>query len=149
MQQLAGLIDLYGKQIVQQSNQIHAVTRVKFASPDVPGPLKKFMRQLQARKTEAERAFIELVIITSVGDFRKFTSSRQVVSYLGLSPTRKQSGTNLNSRGPISRMRGCRMRGYVETDESGGKTEEGHHRGYSKQTREAGLRHGQERLHLY
>jgi hypothetical protein len=55
---------------------------VKFASPDVLGLLKKFMRQLQAGKTEAERAFIELVIITSVGDFRKFTSSRQVVSGL-------------------------------------------------------------------
>ena len=129
---------------------------VKFASPDVPGLLKKFMRQLQARKTEAERAFIELVkkshgrelqiiesipgigestaarLITSVGDFRKFTSSQQVVSYLGLSPTRKWSGASLNSRGPISRMGGCRMRGYVETDESGGKTGEGHHRGHSK-----------------
>jgi transposase len=113
MQQLAGLIDLYGKQIVQQSNQIHAVTRVKFASPDVLGLLKKSMRLLQAGKTEAERAFIELVIITSVGDFRKFTSSRQVVSYLGLSSTRKQSGTSLNSRGPISRMGGCRMRSFL------------------------------------
>lgn len=137
LQELAGLIDLYGKQIIQQSNQIHAYSRVKYAASAVIRSLKKSMKYLLAEKTKVEREFIELVkkshgreleiiqsipgigentaarLITAIGNFRKFENSRQVVSYLGLSPTRKQSGTSLNRRGPISRMGGCRMRSFL------------------------------------
>ncbi|MCK9182481.1 MAG: IS110 family transposase, partial [Fibrobacteraceae bacterium] len=48
-----------------------------------------------------------------MGDFKKFSNSRQLIAYLGLSPTKKQSGSSLNKRGPISRMGGCRMRSFL------------------------------------
>jgi transposase len=137
LQQLAGLIDLYGKQIIQETNQIHAYSRVKYMSDFVIAALKKTVKLLQVQKAKTEKEFMTLVeksysreleiiksipgigestaarLITSVGDFNRFSSSRQLISYLGLSPTRKQSGTSLNRKGPISRMGGCRMRSFL------------------------------------
>ncbi len=137
LQQLAGLIDLYGKQIVQQSNQIHAYSRVKYMSDVVLKSLKKTTKYLSAEKAKIEKQYMELVnkshrreleiiksipgigestaarLITSVGDFNRFESSRQLIAYLGLAPTRRQSGTSLNRKGPISRMGGCKMRSFL------------------------------------
>lgn len=48
-----------------------------------------------------------------VGDFKRFDSSRKLVSFLGLSPMTKQSGTSVKSRGHISRMGGTKVRGVL------------------------------------
>jgi len=52
-------------------------------------------------------------VMAEVGDFGRFDSSRKLVSFSGLSPTLKQSGTSVRSKGHISRMGGCRIRGTL------------------------------------
>jgi transposase len=137
LQQMAGLIDLYGKQIIQQSNQIHAYSQVKYVSTAVIKSLQKSIKFIQAEKARIEKKFIALVkksfrreleiiesipgigentaarLIASVGDFKRFSNSRQLIAYFGLSPTKKQSGSSLNKRGPISRMGGGKMRSFL------------------------------------
>jgi transposase len=46
----------------------------------------------------------------SIGDFHRFSNSRKLVSYCGVSPTVAQSGTSVHSKGTISRMGGSRIR---------------------------------------
>lgn len=137
LQQLSGLIDLYSKQIIQQSNQIHAYSRVKYMSDIVIKSLEKSIKAMRAEREKIEEQFMNLVkksysreleiiksipgigestaarLITTVGDFSRFESSRHLIAFLGLSPTRRQSGTSLNKRGPISRMGGCKMRSIL------------------------------------
>lgn len=52
-------------------------------------------------------------VLAGVGDFRRFETSKQLVSYAGLSPTIKQSGTSIHSKGHISRMGGAQIRGTL------------------------------------
>lgn len=125
LQQLAGLIDLYGKQIIQQSNQIHAYSRVTYVSAIVIKSLQTSIKLIQAEKTRIEEKFIALTkksfsreleiiqsipgigestaarLIASVGDFKKFSNSRQLIAYLGLSPTKKQSVYKQAHRAPF------------------------------------------------
>jgi transposase len=49
-------------------------------------------------------------IIAIVGDFSRFQTGRQLVSFLGLSPTLKQSGSSVHSRGHINRLGNAHVR---------------------------------------
>jgi transposase len=49
-------------------------------------------------------------VMACVGDFSRFESSRHLVSFCGLSPTIKQSGTSVHSKGHMSRMGGDKIR---------------------------------------
>lgn len=52
-------------------------------------------------------------MMAAVGDFNRFESSRHLVSFAGLSPTLKQSGTSVRSKGHISRMGGSQIRSIL------------------------------------
>ena len=128
MQQLRALADLYARQITQLSNQKHAFSQSKLACKEaisiIELGIKLEQRLLEETKKELEavaaRAFPrQLELMTTipgigidtairlqaiVGDFSRFESGRQLVSFLGISPTLKQSGTSVHSKGRISRM---------------------------------------------
>lgn len=52
-------------------------------------------------------------VVSKIGNGESFNSSGDLLSFLGLTPTMKQSGTSLNSRGRISRMGGVKIRAYL------------------------------------
>jgi len=134
MQQLRALADKLEVQMNQLSNQEHAFTQSSLACKAALKAIKTVTKAI-AKEQEiileqmaqiAERCFPRQVavissikgigrltavrLIASVGDFSRFKTSRQLVSFLGLSPTLKQSGTSVHSRGHISRLGGTRMR---------------------------------------
>lgn len=49
-------------------------------------------------------------LVAGIGDFKRFATSRKLISFSGLSPTTQQSGTSVHSSGHISRMGGTRIR---------------------------------------
>ncbi len=128
MQQLRALADKIGLQINMLTNQRHAFTQSKLACEEAIQLIDcsvRFNRKLlkvtlTEMDTLARSTFPrEMELVTSipgigkdtaarllalVGDFGRFECSRQLVSYLGLSPTLKQSGSSVHSRGHISRM---------------------------------------------
>lgn len=134
MQQLRTLADKLASQIVQLTNEEHAFTQSVLASLDAVLSIRYAVRALKEEKERvevrldeiAEKTFpkeVELIttitgvgratairVIATIGDFTRFQSCRQLVSFLGLSPTLKQSGTSLHSRGHISRLGGPRIR---------------------------------------
>lgn len=134
MQQLRALADKLEVQLNQLSNQEHAFTQSSLACKAALKAIKTVTKAI-AKEQEilleqmaqiAERSFPRQVaiissirgigrltavrLIASVGDFSRFKTSRQLVSFLGLSPTLKQSGTSVHSRGHISRLGGTKMR---------------------------------------
>jgi transposase len=128
MQQLRAFADMYARQITQLSNQRHAFSQSKLACQEAlelaEAGIKVVRRLWQVAKSEleqvAQRAFPrQLELMTSipgigadtairlqaiVGDFSRFDSGRELVSFLGISPTLKQSGTSVHSKGRISRI---------------------------------------------
>jgi transposase len=134
MQQLRALADKLEVQMGQLSNQEHAFTQSSLACKAALKTIKTLtkciakeqeslleqMAQLAERWFPRQLAIISSIrgigrltavrLIASVGDFSRFKTSRQLVSFLGLSPTLKQSGTSVHSRGHISRLGGTKMR---------------------------------------
>lgn len=128
MQQLRAIADKIRVQINMLSNQRHAFKQSKLAGKEAIDILEcsinfntKLLKvTLTEMDTLARSTFareMELVttipgigqetaarLLALVGDFGRFECSRQLVSYLGLSPTLKQSGSSVHSRGHISRM---------------------------------------------
>jgi transposase len=49
-------------------------------------------------------------LLAEVQDFSRYSSSRKIVAYAGLSPSPRQSGTSLHSRGRISKRGNARLR---------------------------------------
>ena len=54
-----------------------------------------------------------ILVMADVGEFSRFETSRHLVSFCGISPTLKQSGTSVRSKGRMSRMGGGRIRGAL------------------------------------
>jgi len=134
MQQLRTLADKLGTQIIQLTNEEHAFTQSVLASVDAVLSIRYAAQALRKEKERVEARLDEIVeatfpkevsllttisgigratairIIAIIGDFTRFRSSRQLVSFLGLSPTLKQSGTSLHSHGHISRLGSSQIR---------------------------------------
>ena len=137
LQQLQGLFDRFTHQINQLSNELHAFQTTDLVSDLAVREAKAAIKDLKARQSavmaEMEslaRAFmpreVEILssiagigiqtavrIVAAVGDFKRFATSRKLVSFAGLSPTTQQSGTSIRSSGHISRMGGTRIRGAL------------------------------------
>lgn len=137
MQQLQALQDKLAQQIMQLKNQRHAFSCSSLASFAALEALQRTLTLLQAEKEKvelvlgrcAQNAFgRELALITSipgiglptairlcivVRDFSRFSCVKKLVSFLGLSPTCRQSGTSLHVRGGISHMGDAHMRGAL------------------------------------
>lgn len=127
-QQLRALADKLKMQMTQLSNQRHAFSQSKLASANAlfiievaisahKRLVEETMAELEATARRAFHRELELAtsiqgigeetatrIISIVGDFSRFQTGRQLVSYLGVSPTLQQSGTSVHSRGHISRL---------------------------------------------
>jgi len=137
LRQLMTLDDRLQHQIVELGNLEEAFSAMVYYSPeailktrDLIHDLKGNRAQLQAKMEQIADKLCprEVEIISSipgvgkasairvaavVGDFNRFESSRHVVSFIGLSPMLKQSGTSVKSKGHISRMGGRRIRGAL------------------------------------
>ncbi|MBK9580028.1 MAG: IS110 family transposase [Fibrobacteres bacterium] len=134
MQQLRALADKINMQITQLSNQRHAFSQSRLVCEEathlIDSMIKVQRRVVEVTMEEleevAKRAFpreLELAtsirgigeetatrILTVVGDFKRFSTGRQLVSFLRISPTLKQSGTSVHSRGHISRLGSAQVR---------------------------------------
>ena len=134
IQQLRAVADKINMQTTQLSNQRHAFSQSRLANLDALHVLDTAIKlhrklvQLTMKELEevARRAFPrELELATSipgvgeetatrlmsiVGDFSRFNRGRQLVSFLGISPTLKQSGSSVHSRGHISRLGNTHVR---------------------------------------
>jgi transposase len=137
LRQLLTLDDKLQHQIVELGNLEEAFSAMAYYSPvailkirDLVYDLKCNRAQLQAKmELIADKLCpreVEVIgsipgvgkasairVAAAVGDFTRFETSRQLVSFLGLSPTLKQSGTSVKSKGHISRMGGSRVRGAL------------------------------------
>ena len=128
IQQLRAFADKLKQQITQLSNQRHAFSQSKLQSADALSLidiaikfhgriLEEAMKDLEAAVGRSFQRQIELItsipgigketatrLVALIGDFSRFRTSRQLVSFLGISPTLKQSGTSVHSKGRISRL---------------------------------------------
>lgn len=137
MQQLLTLDDILSHQLVQYRNLEHAFCKTVHYSPEAIVFARNMIKDLKAQR-EAVMASLECLaekvmpreieiissipgvgrasairIAASVMDFNRFENGRKLVSFFGLSPTTKQSGTSVKSRGHISRMGGSKVRGTL------------------------------------
>ena len=134
MQQLLALDENLAQEMVRLKNIDHAFSRVDYHSPDAIVRTRELVNHLRRERDRiqleleclAEKVAPRVIEILSslpgvgrssairiaayVMDFHRFDSSRKLVSFLGLSPTTKQSGTSIKSLGHISRMGGAKVR---------------------------------------
>lgn len=137
MKQLIALDGEVCKQIGRLRNLKEATSCSVLASSDVLDGIGRMMRymtmerqaiqaQLEAVAEKVGAREVEIMasipgigrstalkMYAAIGDFRRFENSRKLVSFLGLSPLQRQSGTSIHSKGHISRMGGTRIRGNL------------------------------------
>ena len=134
IQQLRALADKLNMQTTQLSNQRHAFSQSRLASKEALSILdvsikihhrlvQETMKQLEevTRRTFPRELELSTSIpgvgeetatrlLAIVGNFSRFHTGRQLVSFLGISPTLKQSGTSVHTRGHISRLGNTHVR---------------------------------------
>jgi transposase len=134
MRQMLGLDAKLTHLAGQLKNMNHAYGKIKHYSPHAILRIRRLLELLQREQAEnmkelegmAEKVMpreVEILetipgigkasairVAVSVGDFRLFETSRKLNCYVGLSPTTKQSGKSIRSRGQISRMGGASIR---------------------------------------
>lgn len=137
MQQLQALADSLQNTMTRLKNMLHAFSQPEYFSPDCLLRLHHEIAHLQEAIKDNDKDLERLAqkvmprtveVITSlsgvgcasairvaaaVGDFHRFPNARKLVSYMGISPTIKQSGISVKSRGHISRMGGTKIRGAL------------------------------------
>ena len=137
LRQLVVLDERLQQKIVQFGNMFEAFVETDYHSAQALECLQEVIVQLKAKRTKVQKEMAKLAdklfpeqvqilssipgvgkssaikVMAEVGDFGRFDSSRKLVSFSGLSPTLKQSGTSVRSKGHISRMGGCRIRGTL------------------------------------
>jgi transposase len=137
LRQLVVLDERLQQKIVQFENMFEAFVETDYHSAQALECLQEVIVQLKAKRTKVQKEMAKLAdklfpeqvqilssipgvgkssaikVMAEVGDFGRFDSSRKLVSFSGLSPTLKQSGTSVRSKGHISRMGGCRIRGTL------------------------------------
>jgi len=137
LRQLLALDDKLQHQVVEMTNMAEAFSAMSFYSPEALLRMRDLVHDLKEMRDRtrvdmeriAERLYpreVEILasipgvgkasairVAAAMGDFKRFDTSRQAVSFVGLSPTLKQSGTSVRSKGHISRMGGSRVRGAL------------------------------------
>lgn len=122
---------------VQFTNMMEAFVQTDYHSKQAVGRANMMAKVVEAEREKCKREMVKLAsklfpeqveilasipgvgiasavsVMADVGDFSRFESSRHLVSFCGLSPTIKQSGTSIRSKGHISRMGGHRIRGTL------------------------------------
>lgn len=107
-------MDYHSKQAIQRANMMVKVLEEQRAK------CKRDMEKLAAKLFPEQVEILETIpgvgtqsaveVMACVGDFNRFDSSRHLVSFCGLSPTMKQSGSSVRSKGRMSRMGGNKIR---------------------------------------
>ena len=134
LQQLRAIDDGLVKQISAWRNRIHAMTSSVLVAESAMNSARRLKRYLEIERDTVlnrmetlareifprEMEIMESVpgigaqtaanLIATVQDFRRFADGRKLASYLGISPTTKQSGTSVKSKGHMSKMGGKRTR---------------------------------------
>jgi transposase len=106
--------DYHSKLAIDQASMMAKVLKERRAK------CKREMEKLAAKLFPEQVEILETIpgvgtqsaveVMACVGDFNRFESSRHLVSFCGLTPTIKQSGTSVHSRGHMSRMGGDKIR---------------------------------------
>lgn len=134
IRQIMTHIDLLQKTIVQYLNQKEALLQIPDPSIDVLNSLEELSEKTQEKVRELEakmRALIEenhaqmfenlqtipgigpktaTMLIVVSGAFTRFSSAKQLISYLGLAPRIFQSGTSVRGKSRICKMGMGRVR---------------------------------------
>lgn len=127
------LMDKLQMQIIALRNLLHAFSQEDMHD-DALRICKASIRELESSLSKAESAFEEVVckrwgeevkiissipgvgkasachLVAKVEDFTRFESSRQYLSWLGMTPRNLQSGTSIHVRGGITKMGDSRLR---------------------------------------
>jgi transposase len=135
--QLSRLLSIYVKQTTQLKNKIHGEEVLGFPSKDVVRSLNRQLKHLKKEievleekllknvKSEYQESLILLKTIPGIGDktalmllvftdgFQRFTSSRELCSYAGITPIIRQSGTSINGRPRMSKMGNPKLRNLL------------------------------------
>lgn len=127
------LMDKFQVAITMMKNLLHAFNQEDMHD-DALKICKAALRELEASLSKAEKAFEDLVckrwgeevkiissipgvgkasachLVAKVEDFTRFETSRQYLSWLGMTPRNLQSGTCIHVRGGITKMGDSRLR---------------------------------------
>lgn len=128
LRQLTTVIEQLDKQITALKNQLEALSRMPVVEPSVLKSIRRLIAQLEKEKEQLEKKAQQVVkqnyaqsyqalttipgigpksatmLIMITGNFTRFDTYKQLVSYVGLSPRVYQSGTSVKGRGHICKM---------------------------------------------
>jgi len=134
MRQILGVCDTMKMAMAGFDNKIHALDQCSYSSSyaaevledlraKLAHQLKESMEYLEELAMKAMGQQVKIIesipgigrdtalkVAIMVGDFQRFSSSRKLVSFCGMSPTVSQSGSSVHSNGVISRMGGHKIR---------------------------------------
>ncbi len=132
--QLYNAIRTYSEQIKLFTNQVHSLEKLPVQNKDVVKSLEKMIAQFEGETEKLEKKLQEILVqwqpqqvknissIMSIGKratallivytqgFKYTGNYRQLISFSGLSPVEKSSGTSINSRPTICRQGGKQIR---------------------------------------
>ncbi len=135
--QLIRLLDTYTKQSTAYKNKVQAEQTLGNPSKDVVKSLERSLKHLKKESEIIEKIVLKLVkedyqemlthllSIPSIGEktaisllvvtdgFTRFESASQLISFCGLSPTTRQSGTSINGRSRISKVGNVKLRSLL------------------------------------
>ena len=128
LRQLHTALESIDKQISMNQNQLEAFTSTGVTEPFLMKELKSLLASLKAKKKKLEAHIEKLVasqyretagllrsvpgigprsaalIIIVTNNFQKFSNHKQLIAFVGLSPTIRQSGTSIKAAGGICKM---------------------------------------------
>ena len=137
LKHLDAVVDNLQKQIRQSKNVLHSISQVCLRDDLAVAVIKRTIRSLEELMEKAKAKQNEIIMtnrseevslactipgigmetsmkfFTHVGDVARFSSSRSLISWIGLSPRNAQSGTSIHRNGSISRMGCVRLRGQL------------------------------------
>lgn len=137
LKHLDAVVDNLQKQIRQSKNVLHSISQVCLKDDLAVAVIKKTIRSLEELMKKAKAKQNDIIMtsrseevalactipgigmetsmkfFTHVGDVARFSSSRSLISWIGLSPRNAQSGTSIHRNGSISRMGCVRLRGQL------------------------------------
>ena len=135
--QLIRLLDTYTKQSTADKNKLQAEQTLGNPSTDVVKSLERSLEHLKKESEMIEKSLLKLVkedyqqmlthllSIPCIGEktaisllvvtdgFTRFESAAQLISFCGLSPTKRQSGTSINGRSRISKVGNVKLRNLL------------------------------------
>jgi transposase len=135
--QLFRLLDSYVKKSTATKNKLHGEKTLGFPSQTVHGSLKRDLKHLKKEIAVLESRLLELVkqdqqhqltllqtipgiglktalfLIVVTDSFKKFDRASQLCSYVGITPTIRESGSSVRGRSKISKVGNKKLRNLL------------------------------------